>query len=227
MELTVRSRIFLREAAKREHAGVRQGSTRVAPHKVKVSKALRPGGRSHMAYPFFTIGHSTRPVDEFVDLLKTAQVDLVADVRTVPRSRTNPQYNFDTLPQALAPFAIAYEHIAALGGLRARTRDVSANLNAFWENRSFHNYADYALSEPFRQGLEQLRALGEGRRCAIMCAEAVWWRCHRRIIADYLIAEGERVFHILSADRIEPARMTPAARRRPDGTLVYAVQDQS
>src|ERR1700748_1763308 len=98
-----------------------------------------------MAYPFFTIGHSTRPVSEFVDLLKVAQVELLADVRSVPRSRTNPQYNCDVLPETLTPFAIAYEHIAALGGLRARTHDVSANLNAFWENRSFHNYADYAL----------------------------------------------------------------------------------
>jgi uncharacterized protein (DUF488 family) len=180
-----------------------------------------------MANPFFTIGHSTRPVREFVDLLKAGQIDLVVDVRTVPRSRTNPQYNCDTLPKTLAPFAIAYEHIAVLGGLRARTRDVAANLNAFWENQSFHNYADYALSPPFRHGLDRLRALGQERRCAIMCAEAVWWRCHRRIIADYLLAEGETVFHILSADRIEPAHMTPAARRRADGSLVYAAQDQS
>jgi uncharacterized protein (DUF488 family) len=180
-----------------------------------------------MASPFFTIGHSTRPASEFVDLLRAAQIDLLADVRTVPRSRTNPQYNCDTLPETLAPFAIGYEHIAVLGGLRARARDLSANLNAFWENQSFHNYADYALSPPFRDGLAQLRALGQERRCAIMCAEAVWWRCHRRIIADYLIAEGETVFHILSADRIEPARMTQAARRRADGTLVYGVQDQS
>jgi uncharacterized protein (DUF488 family) len=180
-----------------------------------------------MASPFFTIGHSTRPASVFVDLLKAAQIDLLADVRTVPRSRTNPQYNCDTLPETLAPFAIGYEHIAALGGLRARTRDVSANLNAFWENQSFHNYADYALSPPFRDGLARLRALGQERRCAIMCAEAVWWRCHRRIIADYLIAEGETVFHILGADRIEPARMTQAARRRADGTLVYGAQDQS
>jgi uncharacterized protein (DUF488 family) len=180
-----------------------------------------------MAYPFFTIGHSTRPVSEFVDLLKAAQIDLVADVRSVPRSRTNPQYNDDTLPETLARFAIGYEHIAALGGLRARTRDVSANLNAFWENQSFHNYADYALSPPFRRGLARLRALGQEQRCAIMCAEAVWWRCHRRIIADYLIAEGQTVCHIFSAGRIEPARMTQAARRRADGTLVYGAQDQS
>ena len=180
-----------------------------------------------MTQPFFTIGHSTRSISEFVELLRSQDIGLVVDVRTVPRSRTNPQYNGDTLPETLAAFAIAYEHIAALGGLRARTRDVSANVNAFWENQSFHNYADYALTPPFRDGLDRLRALGQERRCAIMCAEAVWWRCHRRIIADYLIGEGEMVFHILSADRIEPARMTEAARRRADGSLVYAAQDQS
>jgi uncharacterized protein (DUF488 family) len=175
-----------------------------------------------MAHPFFTIGHSTRPASEFVDLLKNAQIGVVADVRSIARSRRNPQYNFDVLPETLAQFAIGYEHIPALGGLRARAQDVSPDVNAFWENRSFHNYADYALSQSFRCGLARLRALGQERRCAVMCAEAVWWRCHRRIIADYLLAVGETVFHILRADRIELARMTDAARARADGSLVYA-----
>jgi uncharacterized protein (DUF488 family) len=175
-----------------------------------------------MAQPFFTIGHSTRPVEEFVDLLKGAQVGCVVDVRSVPRSRTNPQYNCDILPETLAPLQIGYEHIAALGGLRARTHDVPPDVNAFWQNQSFHNYADYALTPPFHSGLARLRTLGQERRCAIMCAEAVWWRCHRRIIADYLIAAGETVFHILGKDRIEPARMTDAARPGPDGSLIYA-----
>jgi uncharacterized protein (DUF488 family) len=177
-----------------------------------------------MAHPFFTIGHSTRPVTEFIDVLKQARIELLADVRTVPRSRTNPQYNCDILPETLARVAIGYEHIAALGGLRAKMRDVAPNLNAFWQNQSFHNYADYALSQPFQGGLARLRALGHERRCAIMCSEAVWWRCHRRIIADYLLATGESVFHILGADRIEPARITEAARRRTDGSLVYGAQ---
>ena len=174
-----------------------------------------------MAHPFFTIGHSTRPASEFVDLLKNAQIGAVADVRSIARSRTNPQYNGDVLPETLAQFVIGYEHVAPLGGLRARATDVSPSLNAFWENQSFHNYADYALSRSFRCGLARLRALGQERRCAVMCAEAVWWRCHRRIIADYLIAAGETVFHILGADRIEPARMTDAARPRADGSLTY------
>jgi uncharacterized protein (DUF488 family) len=173
-----------------------------------------------MAHPFFTIGHSTRPVNEFIDLLKGAQIALLVDVRSVPRSRTNPQYNCDILPETLARSAIGYEHMAALGGLRAR-QDVPPDVNAFWQNQSFHNFADYALTGAFQSGLARLRALGHERRCAIMCAEAVWWRCHRRIIADYLIAAGETVFHILSADRVEPARMTEAAKTCGEGSLVY------
>jgi uncharacterized protein (DUF488 family) len=174
-----------------------------------------------MAHPFCTIGHSTRPLAEFVDLLENAGVEAVADVRTVPRSRTNPQYNRDVLPDALARYNVGYEHIATLGGLRGRSPDIAPDTNGFWRIQSFHNYADYALSEPFRSGLAQLRELGHGRRCAIMCAEAVWWRCHRRIITDYLIAAGETVLHILGNGRIEPARMTEAARPEPDGSLTY------
>lgn len=174
-----------------------------------------------MALPFFTIGHSTRSIEDFVGLLRSAEVALVVDVRTVPRSRTNPQYDRDVLPTSLAGHQIGYEHIAALGGLRGHKGGVPDALNGFWQNRSFHNYADYAMSESFRAGLARLRDLGHGTRCAIMCAEAVWWQCHRRIIADYLIAAGETVFHILAANRIEPARMTDTARPGPDGALVY------
>jgi uncharacterized protein (DUF488 family) len=173
------------------------------------------------APPFFTIGHSTRPIEEFVDLLAAAEVAMVVDVRTVPRSRTNPQFNGDTLPDALAPFQIGYRHMAALGGLRGKSRDLSPDVNGFWRVQSFHNYADYALSEAFRAGLAELRDLGHARRCAIMCAEAVWWRCHRRIITDYLIAAGESVFHILAQRHVEPAHLTEAAKLQPDGSLVY------
>src|SRR5215468_8972016 len=150
-----------------------------------------------MAHPFYTIGHSTRSLSDFVSLLQSAGVTFLADVRTVPRSRANPQYNQDVLPHALAAFDIGYEHIASLGGLRGRKRDTAPDINAFWQNASFHNYADYAMSEGFRRGLTRLQEIGHARRCAVMCAEAVWWRCHRRIIADYLIAAGEAVFHIM------------------------------
>lgn len=173
-----------------------------------------------MEPPFFTIGHSTRTIEEFVDLLKEAEVTLVVDVRTIPRSRANPQYNREALPESLAPFQIGYEHIAELGGLRSR-KGVDPQVNGFWQNKSFHNYADYALGETFHQGLARLVALGAERRCALMCAEAVWWRCHRRIIADYLLARGRPVFHILGKGHIEAATMTPSARAQPDGTVLY------
>ncbi len=173
------------------------------------------------ANPFFTIGHSTRSTEAFVALLQEAEVRLVVDVRTVPRSRTNPQFNRDVLPASLAEIQIGYEHLASLGGLRGIQRDVSPKTNAFWELASFHNFADYAMGEDFRAGLEKLREAGHAARSAVMCAEAVWWRCHRRIIADHLIAAGEEVFHILGEGHIEPARMTPAARRQPNGTLTY------
>jgi uncharacterized protein (DUF488 family) len=179
-----------------------------------------------VAHPFHTIGHSTRPLEELVALLRDAEVTLVADVRTVPRSRTNPQYNRETLPQSLAACGIGYEHIAALGGLRGKTRAVPPERNGFWENDSFHNYADYALSDDFRRGLARLRELGSARRCAIMCAEVVWWRCHRRIIADYLLAQGETVLHIMGPGHIEPARMTEAAQRDAAGHLVYPAQQE-
>jgi uncharacterized protein (DUF488 family) len=173
-----------------------------------------------MAPPFYTIGHSTRSIAEFVELLQLAGVRLVVDVRTIPRSRTNPQYNLDIFPQSLAEFQIGYEHIAALGGLRGHKHNVPNDVNAFWQNQSCHNYADYALSESFRAGLAKLRDLGHATPCAIMCAEAVWWRCHRRIITDYLIAAGETVFHILGHGRIEPARLTDGAKAGPEG-LTY------
>jgi uncharacterized protein (DUF488 family) len=174
-----------------------------------------------MAQSFYTIGHSNRSFGDFVDLLRSAEVTCVADVRTVPRSRANPQYNQDALPEALATFEIGYEHLASLGGLRGRARDVPADVNAFWQNEAFHNYADYAMSEGFRRGLRRLQELGHTQRCAVMCAEAVWWRCHRRIIADYLIAAGEEVFHIIGRGHIERAGQTSAARAGPHGSLVY------
>jgi uncharacterized protein (DUF488 family) len=174
-----------------------------------------------MANPFYTIGHSTRTIPEFADLLREAKVGLVVDVRTIPRSRTNPQFNHNALPESLAEYQIGYEHIAELGGLRGRQRQLEASPNEYWENASFRNYADYALSDRFREGLGRLTALGSETITAIMCAEAVWWRCHRRIIADYLLASGHAVFHILGPGKIGPASMTSAARMTTDG-IVYA-----
>ena len=178
-----------------------------------------------MGLPIYTVGHSTRSMEEFVDILRSGGVQRVIDVRTVPRSRTNPQYNADALPQNLAPWQVDYDRIAELGGLRGRSREVPAEVNGYWENQSFHNYADYALSTAFGEGLDQLERLSDERPTAIMCSEAVWWRCHRRIIADYLLLRGREVFHLMGGGRIEPARITPTARER-DGHLVYPALSQ-
>jgi len=174
-----------------------------------------------MPHPFFTIGHSTRSVIEFAELLAPLEIRLVVDVRAIPRSRTNPQYNGDVLPETLSQLRIQYQHIAALGGLRGKRRNIPPTVNSFWQNQRFHNYADYALTEAFHLGFATLRTLGRERRCAIMCAEAVWWQCHRRIIADYLIAAGEAVFHILGKNRVEPALITVAAQPGPESSLIY------
>jgi uncharacterized protein (DUF488 family) len=170
--------------------------------------------------PVFTIGHSTRTIPEFAAILGNAGVELVVDVRTVPRSRTNPQYNEQVLPAELEPFGIAALRIAELGGLRSRSHEVPPALNGWWQNRSFHNYADYALSDSFADGLAALVALADQRPTAIMCSEAVWWRCHRRIIADYLLLGGRQVFHLMGGGRIEPASLTAGAEPR-DGKLTY------
>jgi uncharacterized protein (DUF488 family) len=174
-----------------------------------------------MSKEFFTIGHATRPIVLFIEILKEADARLVVDVRTAPRSRTNPQFDRDTLAASLAGYDVDYTHIAKLGGLRPRQKQVPASTNAFWQNRSFHNYADYAMSREFQSGLAELRKLGHAKRCTIMCAETLWWRCHRRIISDYLLAAGEAVFHILGPGQIEEAHLTPAARRLSDSVLVY------
>jgi len=174
-----------------------------------------------MALPFCTIGHSDRPIETFIGLLHGADIHLLADIRKIPKSRANPQFNEDTLAASLAGCEIAYEREAALGGLRGKTRGIAADVNGWWTNDSFHRYADYALSAEFRAGLDHLIEQGHQLRCVIMCSEAVWWRCHRRIVADYLIARGETVFHIMGPGRLEPAQLSEGAIVQPDGTIVY------
>ena len=176
-----------------------------------------------MEADIFTIGHSTRPVEEFIDIIASAGVDLVVDVRTVPRSRTNPAYNSDALPATLQPHGIGYRRIEELGGLRKK-QAVPEETNAFWQNRSFHNYADYALSDRFQEGLSELLELSREHVCAIMCAEAVWWRCHRRIIADYLIQNGKQVAHLMGPGNTQKASPTPAAAMSESGQIVYPAE---
>lgn len=174
-----------------------------------------------MKLPFFTIGHSNRSLEEFAELLRGAEIELVADVRKFPRSRANPQFNSDTLGGSLASVSVSYELMDVLGGRRGIAKSVPPDVNGLWRNLSFHNYADYALSAEFSAGLEHLRERGREQRCTVMCSEAVWWRCHRRIIADYLIASGETVVHIMGPGRFEPARLTQGAVVRDDGKVVY------
>jgi uncharacterized protein (DUF488 family) len=169
----------------------------------------------------FSVGHSTRSSNELNALLLEAQVKCLVDVRSIPRSRTNPQFNSDSLRESLAAAGIDYTQIAALGGRRGRSKGITSP-NTLWRVEAFRNYADYAATDAFRAGLEQLEALSARQTCAIMCAEAVWWRCHRRIIADYLLAAGIEVAHIMGPGKIELATPTPGARRMADGTLRYA-----
>lgn len=174
----------------------------------------------------FTIGHSTRTLAEFISLLEEVQVDLVVDVRSIPRSRTNPQFNLDVLPEALAAAGIGYRHLLTLGGRRPRSKTAMPSSNRLWRNSSFQNYADYAATNAFRDGLKELTALARHKRCVIMCAEAVWWRCHRRIIADYLLSKGVPVAHVMGHGKVVPAKLTPGIRSLPDGTLTYPAGEE-
>jgi uncharacterized protein (DUF488 family) len=168
-----------------------------------------------------TIGHSTRTIADFGALLQECAIGAVADVRSIPRSRTNPQFNIEALPDELAAFGVTYHHIPELGGRRHRSRDAPPSPNTFWRNESFRNYADYAATAAFEAGIGRLEELAHHCRCAIMCAETLWWRCHRRIISDYLLERGMQVLHIMGPRKVEPATLTSSARRLTDGTLVY------
>ena len=178
--------------------------------------------------PVFTIGHSAHSFDEFAALLTQEGVLRIVDVRKLTGSRRFPQFNADALAPALRECGIGYQHIAALGGRRGRTlAKGESSPNAYWTNDSFRRYADYALTEDFAAGMAELRETSRDTRCALMCAEAVWWRCHRRIVTDYLLLEGREVRHILGKARAEPASMTPGAEPttlvgHPDRTaLIY------
>ena len=174
--------------------------------------------RSKKISAIFTIGHSTRPIAEFISLLAKVGVDLLVDVRSIPRSRTNPQFNADALTGPLGNAGIRYRHLSALGGLRHRQKGASTSLSTFWHVAAFRNYADYAATDAFRTGLNELLALSRDNCCAIMCAEAVWWGCHRRIIADYLLAQGVPVMHIMGSGKVDPAKLTPDAQVLTNGT---------
>jgi uncharacterized protein (DUF488 family) len=163
----------------------------------------------------FTIGHSTRPSEVFVGLLTAHGVETLVDVRTIPRSRHNPQYNGDTLAATLAVHRIAYVHEPALGGLRKPRPD---SINAGWRNTSFRGYADYMQTPAFHAAVDALVARAAAGHTAIMCAEAVPWRCHRSLVADALTARGIEAREIVSETKATPHKLTPFAR--VDGTRV-------
>ena len=169
----------------------------------------------------YTIGHSTRSQDELIALLKDAGVACLVDVRSYPRSRTNPQFNADVLAAVLERAGLGYRHMKALGGRRGAQDLGRPSPNGLWRHSAFRNYADYALTPAFAAALGELRALARDSRCAVMCAEALWWQCHRRIIADHLLAAGDVVLHILGPGQIEAARLTPGAEPQPGGAVHY------
>jgi uncharacterized protein (DUF488 family) len=158
----------------------------------------------------WTIGHSTRAIDDFISLLEENEIKLLVDVRAWPGSKRYPQFNKDTLAESLNARGIRYEHFPELGGKRKSKPD---SRNTAWRNASFRGYADYMETEQFQKGIERLlEVAAEAGPIAIMCAEAVWWRCHRSLVADYLKARGVEVLHILGANKVEPHPYTSAAR---------------
>ena len=160
----------------------------------------------------WTVGHSTRTVAELATVVKAHGVEEIVDIRSIRRSRANPQFNEGRIAVALAKRDVAYRIDEALGGRRGKAKKPPALANDAWENASFKNYADYALTAEFRAGLVALVREARKTPSAIMCAEAVWWRCHRRIVADHLIARGIEVRHIMSATSAPEATLTPFAK---------------
>jgi uncharacterized protein (DUF488 family) len=169
-----------------------------------------------------TIGHSTRPIDEFIGLLLAHGVRRIVDVRSIPRSRHNPQFNRDTLPETLAAEGISYTHMPGLGGLRHARAD---SPNSGWRNNSFRGFADYMQTGEFAESLEKLMELGKRERIAVMCAEAVPWRCHRSLIADALLARGISVAHIMGENKLIAHELTSFARI-VGAKVVYPPEEQ-
>jgi uncharacterized protein (DUF488 family) len=170
----------------------------------------------------WTIGHSTRTIDEFISLLQANQIRLLVDVRSLPGSKRYPQFNKETLADSLGKTGIRYDHFPELGGRRKAKPE---SKNTAWRNASFRGYADYMETEELRKGVERLLDLAANAgQAAIMCAEAVWWRCHRSLISDYLKVRGIEVMHILDSNKTEPHPYTSAARI-VNGRLSYAAEN--
>ena len=165
----------------------------------------------------YTVGHSNRRIDEFIELLKSHQIEVLLDVRKLPGSTKYPHFNQDQLSLSLSSAGIGYVHLKELGGRRKPNKD---SINTIWKNKSFQAYADYMDTAEFHQGIEILLEHADKQRAAIMCSEALWWRCHRALIADYLKSIGIDVYHIMSTTTTQLHPFTSAARIR-DGKLFY------
>ena len=180
--------------------------------------------KQHKELPvtFYTVGHSSHELARFIDLVSSVGIQCIADVRRFPRSRSNPQFNLERLSEQLPNVGIKYRHMEGLGGRRPAKR-TDGSPNDYWTHPSFRAYADYALTPQFAEGLADLRTLGRSTTVAIMCSEALWWRCHRRILADYLLTAGESVVHLMGNEAV-PAEVTPSAVGR-GASLIYPKPD--
>ena len=170
---------------------------------------------------FLTIGHSNHSLEEYTKLLLDNAAEAVVDVRKVPGSNANPQFNADTLADDLAESGIELRRLVGLTGRRPVNHEIDFEVNGWWKNRSFHNYADHALSAEFRHDFDQLLEWGAKQRCVLMCSEAVWWRCHRHIIADHLLAHDVPVTHITGKNQVTAAKLSGGAVVAKDSTLTY------
>ena len=176
-----------------------------------------------MEKTIYTIGHSTRKLDEFISLLQIVSIEMLADVRSYPGSRRYPHFNKENLAKELPLKNILYTHIPGLGG---RRKSFLQSKNTTWKNEAFRGYADYMETDEFKKGIEELENIGCSYQTAFMCSEAVWWRCHRSMIADYLKAEGWKVLHILSDKKVEEHPYTAPAKI-VDGKLSYRTAQQN
>jgi len=173
------------------------------------------------AAAIWTIGHSTRTADDFAGLLRAHEIDRVADIRTIPKSRRHPHFSGQALKERLNEDGIEYRHFPALGGLRKPRPD---SPNGGWRNAAFRGYADHMMTDTFSEAVDELLVFGGAGRAAVMCAEAVWWQCHRMLLSDALVARNVDVQHIMSdrgGSRVQPHRLTPFARVQPGGQVWY------
>lgn len=175
---------------------------------------------------FLTLGHSNHSLEEFIELLTENSAEVVVDVRKLPGSNRNPQFNADTLVDDLGDSGIELRRLEGLTGRRPVNHEIGFEVNGWWQNRSFHNYADHALTEEFRTDFDKLVEWGRKSRCVLMCSEAVWWRCHRRIIADHLLANDFPVTHIMGKNEVTAAKLSGGTVVADDATVTYPAVDE-